>query len=66
MNYNTNKKVFTTKGTKEVFNEINHFSKKGFKHENSITGEIHQGEQKMIQKKYRIGKLKNKITDCPF
>jgi hypothetical protein len=63
---NTNKKVFTTRGTKEVFNEINHFSKKGFKHENSSTGEIHQGEQKMIQKKYRIGKLKNKITDCPF
>jgi hypothetical protein len=59
---NTNKKVFEKKRNNEIFHEVKHFSEKGFEHENASSGEYHQGEQKLIQKKYKIGKLKNKVT----
>ncbi len=57
-----NKKVFKQKSNIKVFDEVKQFSEKGFEHENAVSGEFYQGEQKLIRSKYKIGRLKNRIT----
>ena len=43
--------------------KLNNLPKKVLNMKNAISGEFYQGEQKLIQKKYKIGRLKKRVTD---
>jgi hypothetical protein len=58
-----NKKVFARKSTNKVFDEVKQFSEKGFKHEHATGESIYSEDQKTIKSKFKIGRLKNRITN---
>jgi hypothetical protein len=57
-----NKKVFEYESSNKIFTEVKKFSEKGFKHEHAKQESIYSEDQKTIKSKFKIGRLKNRVT----